>query len=180
MRPLSALLYIVTGLACDFVFAVMVAAMLGTTWPVYSLAGFVRTPAIVLGPSMLILGGVATLIRTNRRAALYIETSLVLLIGVAFWSVPKIGWQDAVWLFLYPAAAALLGAVVLLLIVRKAWVGALIGAILSAPFFAYTAATLARSHIRGAIHYTIEDVSVAVPLILILLSLIFSLRERTP
>jgi hypothetical protein len=180
MRQLSALLYIVTGLVCDFVFAVMVGTMLGTTTPVYSLAGLLRAPAICLGPSLLVLTGAATLLRTNRRVALYIEAGIILLIGLASWSVPKIGWQDATWLFLYPEAASLLAAIVILLIVRKAWVGALVGAILSAPFFAYTASTLLQAHIRGAIAYTIEDVSVAVPLVLLIVSLIASLRHRTP
>jgi hypothetical protein len=179
MRQLSALLYVVSGLVCDFVFAVMIGTMLGMVTPVYSIVGFLRTPAIGLGPSMLILAGVVTLIRTNRRLALYIEASVVLLIGVACWSVPRIGWQDAAWLFLYPAAASLLGAIVLLTILRKAWVGALVGAILSAPFFAYTAGTLAYAHIRGTIRYTIEDISVTVPLVLIILSLISCLRLRT-
>jgi hypothetical protein len=180
MRQLSALLYIVTGLVCDFVFAVMVGTMLGTTTPVYSITGFLRAPAIGLGPSLLVLAGAATLLRTNRRVALYIEASIILLIGLVSWSVPRIGWQDATWLFLYPEAASLLGAIVILLIVRKAWVGALVGAILSAPFFAYTAATLLNAHIRGIIGYTIEDVSVAVPLVLLLLSLVALLSERTP
>ena len=69
MRQLSALLYIVTGLVCDFVLAVMIGTMLGMVTPVDSIAGFLRTPAIGLGPSMLILAGVVTLIRTNRRIA---------------------------------------------------------------------------------------------------------------
>jgi hypothetical protein len=180
MRQLSALLYVASGLVCDFVFAVMVGTMLGTTTPTYSIAGFLRAPAICLGPSLLVLAGVVTLIRSNRRLALSIEASMVLLIGLASWSVPKIGWQDAIWLFLYPEAASLLGATVILLIVRRAWVGALVGAILSAPFFVYTGTTLLHAHIRGTIGYTIEDVSVAVPFVLLLLSLIVSLRERTP
>src|SRR5579863_10299849 len=120
MRQFSALLYIATGLVCDFVFAVMVGTMLATTTPMYSLAGFLRTPAICLGPAMLILAGVATVIHSKHRPALYIEASIILLIGIASWSVPKIGWQGAAWLFLYPEAAALLGAIVILLIVRKA------------------------------------------------------------
>ena len=180
MRQLTALLYIVSGLACDCVFAVMVGTMLGMTTPVYTLTGLLRAPALGLGPAMLVLAGVATLIRTNRRFALYVEASLILLIGVASWSVPRIGWADSTWLFLYPEAAALLGAIVLLLIIRKAWVGALLGAVLSAPFFVYTGITLARCHMHGALPYTIEDVSVAVPLLLLLLSLIASLRERVP
>ncbi len=179
MRQISALLYVATGLVCDFVFAVMVGTMLGTTTPMYSLAGFLRTPAICLGPSLLVLAGIVTLFRSNRRLRIYIEASIILLAGIASWSVPKIGWQSAAWLFLYPEAASLLGAIVILLIVRKAWVGALIGAIFSAPFFVYSGATLLQGHIHGTIGYTIEDVSVAAPLVLLLLSLIYSLRDRT-
>ena len=180
MRQLTALLYIVTGLACDCVFAVMVGTMLGMATPVYTTSGLLRSPALGLGPAMLILAGVATFFRTNRRLALFIEASVILLIGVACWSVPKIGWADSAWLFLYPEAAALLGAVVLLLLIRRTWVNALFGAILSAPFFVYTGVTLARGHILGTLRYTIEDVSIAVPLVLLLLSLIASLRERIP
>lgn len=180
MRQISALLYVATGLVCDIVFAVMVGAMLGTTVPMYSLAGFLRAPAICLGPSLLVLSGIVTLFRSNRRLRIYIEASIVVLAGTASWSVPKIGWQNAMWLFLYPEAASLLGAIVILLIVRRAWVGALVGAILSAPFFVYTGATLLQGHIRGTLGYTVEDVSVAVPLVLLLLSLIASLRERVP
>ena len=95
MKQVSALLYIATGLVCDFVFAVMVGTMLGTSTPIYSLTGFLRTPAICLGPSLLVLAGVATLLRSNRRLPLYIEASVILLIGLASWSVPKIGWQLA-------------------------------------------------------------------------------------
>ena len=180
MRQLTALLYVVTGLACDCVFAVMVGTMLGMTTPVYTVTGFLRAPALGLGPAMLVLAGVATLVRTNRRLALFIEATVILLVGVACWSVPRIGWADATWLFLYPEAASLLGAIVLLLLIRRAWVGALVGAILSAPFFVYTGITLARGHLQGTLRYTIEDVSVAVPLLLLLLSLIASLRQRVP
>jgi hypothetical protein len=179
MKQVSALLYIAAGLVCDFVSAVLVGTLLGTTTPMYSLAGFLGRPAICLGPSLLVLAGVATLLRGNRRLPLYVEAGVILLIGLASWSVPRIGWQDATWLFLYPEAASLLGAIVILLIVRKAWIGALVGAILSAPFFASTGATLLHDHIRGTIGYTIEDVSIAVPLVLLLLSLIASLRFRT-
>jgi hypothetical protein len=178
MRLSAGLLYVVTGLVCDFVFTVMVGTMLGWATPQYSLAGLVRTLAICLGPSMLVLAGVATALRSNRRLAIYIEASFILLIAVCVWSMPKIGWQDSVWLFLYPEAASLLGAIVVLLILRKAWVGALVGAICSAPFFVYTAISLAHAHMRGTIRYTIEDVSVAVPLVLIVVSLISSLRLR--
>ena len=178
MKLLSGLLYILTGLVCDFVFAVLVGTMLGWSTTQYSLAGFVRTPAVCLGPSMLVLAGAATLLRTNRRLAIYNEASLILLIGIGVWSIPKIGWQDAAWLFLYPESASLLGAILVLLIVRRAWVGTLVGAILSAPFFAYTAVALAHSHLRGSIRYSIEDVTVAVPLALIVLSLVVTLRLR--
>jgi len=178
MRLPAGLLYVLTGLVCDFVFAVMVGTMLGWATPQYSLAGLLRTPAICLGPSMLVLAGVATAVRGNSRLAIYIEASVILLIGLCIWSIPKIGWQDSVWLFLYPEAASLLGAIIVLLILRSAWIGAVVGALLSSPFFAYTAVSLAHAHIRGTIRYTIEDASVAVPLALIVTSIISALRFR--
>ena len=179
MRQLTAFLYIAAGLACDCVFAVMVGTMLGMTVPTYTASGLLRAPALGLGPAMLVLAGVVTLIRTNRRLALFIEASVVLLIGVACWSVPRIGWADSIWLYLYPEAASLLGAIVLLLVIRRAWAGALVGAILSAPFFVYAGLALIRVRAHGS-YYGAEVVSIAVPLALLLLSLIASLRERVP
>jgi hypothetical protein len=179
MKQISGLLYVATGLVCDFVFAVMVGAMLGMTTAVYSLAGFLRTPMICLGPSLLVLTGVAILIGGSRRFTEYVVTSVVVLAGLAAWSVPKIGWQDTAWLFLYPEAASLLGAVVLLLLFRKLWIAALIGTLLSAPFFAYTAVVLFRAHMHGAVGNRLEYASIAVPLMFLLASLITSLFVRT-
>ncbi|MGA8768492.1 MAG: hypothetical protein WB559_15850 [Candidatus Acidiferrales bacterium] len=179
MKQTSGLLYVATGLVCDFVFAVMVGAMLGVVTPMYSLTGFLRSPAICLGPSLLVLAGVAIVIGGSRRFTEYVVTSIVVLAGLAAWSVPKIGWQSTTWLFLYPEAASLLGAVVLLLVFRKLWIAALIGTLLSAPFFVYTAATLIGEHLKGTIGYTVEDVAIAVPLVLLLISLVSSLRVRT-
>jgi hypothetical protein len=178
MKQMSGFLYVASGLVCDFVFAVMVGAMLGMTTPVYSLEGFLRTPAICLGPSLLVLTGVAIIIGGKRRFTEYVITSVIVLAGLAAWSVPKVGWQDTTWLFLYPEAASLLGAVVVLVIVRKLWVAALLGTLLSAPFFAYTAVALFQAHMRGSIGYTIEDVAIAVPLVMLIVSLITSLRIR--
>ncbi len=179
MKQMSGLLYVATGLVCDFVFAVMVGAMLGVTTPVYSFAGFLRTPMICLGPSLLVLAGVAIVIGGSRRFTEYVVTSIVVLAGLAAWSVPKIGLQSTTWLFLYPEAASLLGAVVLLLVFRKLWVAALIGTLLSAPFFVYTGATLLGEHLKGKIGYTLEDFAIAVPLLLLLTCLVSSLRVRT-
>ena len=134
---------------------------------------------VLIGLSVVTPVFAATLDVERLQPLVLLGSLIILLIGLASWSVPRIGWQDAAWLFLYPEAASLLGAIVILLIVRKAWIGALVGAILSAPFFASTGATLLHDHIRGTIGYTIEDVSIAVPLVLLLLSLIASLRLRT-
>jgi len=179
MKHLSGFLYVTAGLACDVVFGVMVGAVFAATTPMYSFAGFVRTPIICLGPSLLVLTGVAIIVGGTRRFTEYVVTSIVILIGLTAWSVPKIGWQSTAWLFLYPEAASLLGAVVLLLLLRKLWVAALLGTLLSSPFFAYTAVILFRAYMHGAPANRLEYVSIAVPLALLVASLFTSLSAQT-
>jgi len=179
MKHLSGFLYVTAGLACDVVFGVMVGAVFAATTPMYSFAGFIRTPIICLGPSLLILTGVAIIVGGSRRFTEYVVTSVVILVALTVWSVPKIGWQSTAWLFLYPEAASLLGAVVLLLLLRKLWVAALFGTLLSSPFFVYTAIALFRAHMNGVSGDRLEYVSIAFPLALLAASLITSLSSRT-
>ncbi|HKV06330.1 MAG TPA: hypothetical protein VJO53_14640 [Candidatus Acidoferrales bacterium] len=178
MKQLSGPLYVVTGLLCDFLFAIVVGAMLGMTTPVYSLAGFIRTPIVCLGPSLLVLTGVATIIGGPRRITHYLLTSAVVLAGLAAWSVPKIGWQATTWLFLYPEAASLLGAVVILLVVRRFWIAALIGTLLSSPFFLYaTVASIKGWWATGS--FSATEVWLIAPTAMLLLCFVSSLRVRT-
>jgi hypothetical protein len=137
MKPFAGLLYIATGLLCDFVFVLFIGAMLGMATPIHRYSDLLYPALYNLGPSLLVLSGVATLIPSPRRALLLIAASFILLMGVAAWSIPKIGWRDATWLLLEPELVSLVLATVALLILRKAWVGSLVGSILSAPFFVY-------------------------------------------
>jgi hypothetical protein len=139
MKPLAGLLYVATGLLCDFVFALFVGAMLGVSAPTYKLSDLLFPALYNLGPALLILSGVATLIPSSRRVLICIAASVILLLGIAAWSVPKIGWRDATWLLLEPALGSLVLATIALLLVKKAWIGALAGTILCTPFFVYGA-----------------------------------------
>jgi hypothetical protein len=141
MKRLAGLLYVATGLLCDFVFALFVGAMLGVSAPTYRPTELLYPALFNLGPSLLILSGVATLIPTARRVLLCIAASVILLAGIAAWSAPKIGWRDAAWLLLEPKLVSLAIATIVLLILSRAWLGALAGSILTAPFFVYGTTT---------------------------------------
>jgi hypothetical protein len=178
MKRLSGPLYVVTGLVCGYVFGILVSSILGMTAPMYSLAGFIRTPIVGLGPSLLVLTGVAMIVGGSRRFTEYVVTSVVLLAVLAAWSVPKIGWLDTAWLFLYPEAASLLGAVVILLIVRRLWIAALLGTLLSSPFFVYGTAS-SYKHWAATGRFPTDEVWLVAPVILLLLCVVSSLRVRT-
>jgi hypothetical protein len=174
MNRLVGLLYIATGLLCDFVFALFVGAMLGVSAPTYKLSDLLYPALYNLGPSLLILSGVATLIPSSRRALICIGASVVLLLGIAAWSVPKIGWRDATWLLLEPALVSLVLATVALLLLRKAWIGALAGTVLCTPFFVYGATNAVQDFFASS-----PQLWLVGPSVLLVLCILSSLCLRT-
>jgi hypothetical protein len=174
MKPLVGLLYVATGVLCDFVFALFVGAMLGMSAPTHTLSDLLYPALYCFGPSLLILSGLATLIPSSRRALVCIGASVILLLGTAAWSVPKIGWRDAAWLLLEPAFVSLVLATVALLLLRKAWFGALVGTILCMPFFVYGATTAIRDFFASS-----PQLWVVGPSVLLVLCLLSSLCLRT-
>jgi hypothetical protein len=174
MKPLVGLLYIATGLLCDFVFALFVGAMLGVSAPTYKLSELLYPALYCIGPSLLILSGVATLVPGARRALLCMGASVVLLLGSAAWSVPKIGWRDATWLLLEPALVSLVLATVALLLLRKAWIGALLGTILCTPFFVYGATNAVQDFFTSS-----PQLWLVGPSVLLILCILSSLCLRT-
>jgi hypothetical protein len=173
MKPLVGLLYIATGLLCDFVFALFVGAMLGVSAPTYRLSELLFPALYVLGPSLLILSGVATLIPSSHRALLCIGASVILLLAAATWSVPNIGWRDATWLLLEPALVSLVLATIALLLLRKAWFGALVGTILCTPFFVYGATSAVQDFFASS-----PQLWVVGPSVLLVLCILSSLCFR--
>lgn len=137
MKRLVGLLYIATGILCELVQVLFVGSMLGISAPAHRISGLFLPGLFNVGSSLLILSGVAILIPTSRRLLVCIATSVILMIGVASWSGPKIGWHDATWLLLEPELVSLVLATIALLLLRKAWLSALAGSILAAPFFMY-------------------------------------------
>jgi hypothetical protein len=174
MNPLVGLLYIATGLLCDFVFALFVGAMLGVSAPTYKVSDLLYPALYNLGPSLLILSGAATLIPSSRRALICIGASVILLLGIAAWSVPKIGWRDATWLLLEPALVSLALATVALLLLRKAWIGALTGTILCTPFFVYGATNAVQDFFASS-----PQLWLVGPSVLLVLCILSSLCLRT-
>jgi hypothetical protein len=174
MKPLVGLLYVASGLLCEFVFALFVGAMLGVSAPTYKFSELLYPALYLLGPSLLILSGVATLIPGSRRALICMVASVILLLGTAAWSVPKIGWRDATWLLLEPALVSLVLATIALLLLRKAWFGALVGTILCMPFFVYGATNAVQDFFASS-----PQLWVVGPSVLLVLCLLSSLCLRT-
>jgi hypothetical protein len=174
MKPLVGLLYVATGLLCDFVFALFIGAMLGVSAPTYKLSELLYPALYNLGPSLVILSGAATLVPSSRRALICIGASVILLLGTAAWSVPKIGWRDATWLLLEPALVSLVLATVALLLLRKAWFGALVGTILCTPFFVYGATNAVQDFFASS-----PQLWVVGPSVLLVLCILSSLCLRT-
>jgi hypothetical protein len=174
MKRLVGLLYVATGLLCDFVFALFVGALLGVSAPTYKLSELLYPALYNLGPSLLILSGVATLIPSSRRVLVCISVSVLLLVGTAAWSIPKIGRREATWLLLEPALVSLVLATIALLLLRKAWFGALVGTILCTPFFVYGATNAVQDFFASS-----PQLWVVGPSILLVLCILSSLCLRT-
>lgn len=174
MKRLVGLLYVATGVLCDFVFGLFVGAMLGVSTPTYKFSELLLPALYNLGPSLLILSGVATLIPSSRRTLICVGASAILLAGTAAWSVPNIGWHDATWLLLEPVVVSLVLATIALLLLRRAWFGALIGTLLCTPFFVYGATTAVQDFFAAS-----PQLWVVGPSVLLVLCILSSLCLRT-
>ncbi len=180
MRPLTGSVYIATGVLCDFVYTILVGAMLGMTTPIYSASGLFIAPLLSIGPSLLILTGVATLFERARRSILCLITSIVATGGLAVWTVPRIGWRDAAWFLLEPEAGSFLIASLILLVLKKRWVAAVVACVTSAPFFLYGTGHLVHAHLFGTAIFSWTEIWLVGPSALIVFSFVLAMRARIP
>jgi hypothetical protein len=178
MRHLIGLLYVATGLICDFVFVLFAGAMLGITTPIYSASSLLIPPLFGIGPSLLVLTGVTAIVGGSRRGLLCLITSIAVIAGLAFWSVPRIGWRESAWLLLEPAVGSYLIASLILVVVQKRWVAALIGVIASSPFFVFGVSSFVHGYVLGTTAFSSTDAWIIAPAILLLFSLISALFAR--
>jgi hypothetical protein len=178
MSRLVGLLFIATGLLCHFVDLLLVGAMLGITTPIYSWMSLVVFALYSAGPSLLIVAGVTKIFGNARRSILCLLTSLVIVGSVAAWSVPRIGWRDTTWLVIGPLAGSFLIATVILLLLRKRWISAVVGSVVSAPFYVYGTGSLVHGLLFANTILAPMEIWIVAPAIFTVLSFIFAVRQR--
>lgn len=179
MKRTIGLLYIVTGLLCDFVFLLITGAMLGMTTPIYSVSSLFIPALFATGPALLVLTGVTTIAGGAGRTLVCLVTSIAVLAAVALWTVPRIGWRDASWLLLEPEVGSYLIATLILLVIRKRWITALIGSVAAAPFFIYGTGWLIYGVLFGTTVPSLTELWIVAPAILLVLSLVSALSVRS-
>src|SRR6266436_5756912 len=137
MRRVSGFVYMMSGLLVIFVGVILTGAMLGMTTAIFSVTSLLVAPVLTIGPSLLILTGVTEIVGNVRRARLWMISGATVVLLLAAWTIPRIGWRLAVWLILEPVAVALLIAGIIMLALKKRWIDTAIGSALSAPFFLF-------------------------------------------
>jgi hypothetical protein len=179
MRWAIGALYIATGFLCNFVDMLLTGAMLGMTTPTYKWSDLVVPPLLSLGPALLTLSGAVTVVHDARRTTVCLITGVLTVGGLAAWTVPRIGWHDAIWLLLEPTAFSFLVAGIVVVLVKRRWIVAMTGSLLSAPFFLYGTAILIRGVLFGTVVLAPAEIWIVLPAILTIVSFVATLRMRT-
>jgi hypothetical protein len=101
--------------------------------------------------------------------------------SLAFWTIPRIGWRQSAWLLLEPAVGSFLIGSLILVVIRRRWIAALIGTILSAPFFIFGTGMLVYDLFfgPGGSVPSLTDLWFMVPTLLLLLSFVSALSVRS-
>jgi hypothetical protein len=179
MRWKVGVLYILTGLLCKYVAMLITGALLGMTTPIYAVRDLFLAPLVSTGPSLLVLAGVAMLFEHARRSLLCLATGSLVVAAIAAWTVPKIGWRDAIWLLLEPQAVSFLIASLIVLVVKKRWILAVIGSVLSAPFFLYGTGVMVYDLVFRTAIFSMQEIWIFGPAVLTTLSFVSALWLRT-
>ena len=167
-----------TGLLVEFVYIDFTGAMLGMTTPIFTITGLVTGPLYSIGPSLLFLSGIATIGANVRRSWLCLAAGSAVVIILATWTIPRIGWRYAAWLILEPVALSLLAAWFILYLVKKRWITTLIGSGLSAPFCVFGGAYVLYQNIFGTSPFSSRELVLVVPGAFVIFSFLSALRFR--
>jgi hypothetical protein len=178
MHRTVGLLYIATGLLCDFADMLIAGAMLGMTTPIYSVSSLIIPPLLGTGQALLVLTGVTTITGGTRRSVVCLITGIAVLAGLALWTIPRIGWPQSAWLFLEPEAGSYLIASLILLVIRKRWIAALIGIVISAPVFVFGTGYLIYALLFGKAVLSLTEIWIVVPTIMLMVSFLSAVRVR--
>jgi hypothetical protein len=89
---------------------------------------------LFLGPSLLVLSGVSTVANTETRLWWLLGSAAASIVLLAGWAVLNLGGAEVSRaLFIEGSGVALAAGVILTLMVKRAWIGAVIGAVLAVP-----------------------------------------------
>ena len=89
---------------------------------------------LFLGPSLLILNGTSVIANTETRLWWLLGSAVASIVLLACWAIRNLaGAEVSSPMFIEGCGLALAAAVIFSLVVKKAWIGALIGAILAVP-----------------------------------------------
>ncbi|MGH9681407.1 MAG: hypothetical protein ACRD4Y_15780 [Candidatus Acidiferrales bacterium] len=166
------ILYIVTGLAVEFMYDMMTGAMLGMTTPIFTISSFVLAPLVSVGPSLLLFTGITTLVPHLPRWKMCLTAGGIFVAALAAWSVPRIGWLYAGWLILEPAFVSLLIATLIVLLLKRRWILALMGSALSSPLSLPGSGYVLYRHIIEGHPFALSEVTLIVPGTLVIASFI--------
>jgi hypothetical protein len=177
MRHMTGFVYVISGLLVIFVGILLTGAMLGITTAIFSVTSLLVAPLFDIGPALLILSGVTEIVGGVRRVRLWVLTGGIVVIVLAAWTIPRIGWRLAAWLILEPVAVALLIAGLIMFAVGKIWIEAMIGSAISAPFFLYGSATIIYGYFSNGV-FTWLNFWLFAPAVLLISCFILALRSR--
>ena len=178
MSRLAGVLYVATGVLCECVYILLVGAMPGLTAHSYSVSNLFTGPLFSLGPALLILSGVATLVEDSMRTVACLLAGTLAVGGLALWSFPMGSSRVRDWLLLEPAVVSLLIAAVVLALVKKSWITALMGGLLSALLFVPGSPHLIRGLVFGSTPLTSRAILTLLTAVLCVASCVVALRFR--
>ena len=108
MRTTVGFVYTISGLLAIFVGILLTGKILGMTTAIFSVTSLLVAPLFAVGPSLLILTGLAEIARNVRPVRLSLIAGAMVVIVLAAWTVPRIGWRLSSWLIVEPVAIAIL------------------------------------------------------------------------
>jgi hypothetical protein len=177
-RRKSGLIYITSGLLVIFVGVILTGMMLGMTTAIFSVTSLLIPPLFIVGPSLLIFTGISEIVGDSRQPRLWAITGSTVLILLAAWTIPRVGWRLAAWLILEPVAVALLIAGIIMLVAKKCWIDAMIGSALSVPFFLVGSGMIIYGYFSNGDPFAWVNVWLFAPAVLLISCFILALRSR--
>jgi len=178
MTLLTGLLYVATGLVLTLSELLFMGAMLGFTTPALSLRNTLMSGLYSVGPSMLVLVGLAVIFDRSSRISVSLISSVVVIAGLVFWSGPRIGWPHASQLILEPMAMSLFIGSITVVKIKRRWILAAIASGLSSPLYVLGVAYWFYEYFLGLTVPSLLQLYVFVPAALVILSFISALYFR--